>query len=182
VALIVFAAMAIPIRWRRFAPEPVLPFLQDGTARTAYVSDVYETCMQKQQTLPENVELSARELSAYCLYNGRALADVINSNGYEAMVEGVEHAPASIVKKAEMANTICALTVLTSRQNTEHERNVVAMSNECRKAYHPEDIDFAAAVGTRKVLWLFGTAGFGERCQRVTNFSRRRGRRNAAQG
>jgi hypothetical protein len=113
VALIVFAAMAIPIGWRLFAPEPVLPLLQDGTARTAFVSGAYSSCMQKQRTLPENAELSAPGLGAYCLCDGRALADMINSNEYQAMAEGVQQTP-SLLKKAETASALCTINMLPS--------------------------------------------------------------------
>src|SRR5262245_57831253 len=78
VFLIVLAAIVIPVGWRWLAAEPVLPFLQAGSARDAYVGGVYKGCMRKQRAAPENASLTTPELGEYCLCFGRALADVIN--------------------------------------------------------------------------------------------------------
>jgi len=45
--LFVLAAIAIPVAWQMLLPAPTLPFLQDGTARTAYVFGVYNGCMRQ---------------------------------------------------------------------------------------------------------------------------------------
>ena len=76
---IVFAAIAISTGGNPLAAEPDLPLLQDESARTAFISGVYKTCLERQRKLRENASLTAPELGQYCLCYGRALADIIDA-------------------------------------------------------------------------------------------------------
>lgn len=153
VTLILFAAVAIPVGWKLFAPEPVPTLLQDGRARTAYVSGFYKTCLPKQRTLPENASLTDPELGGYCLCAGRTVADSITTKEFEAITDG--RIPASFQKKVEAANNLCITLMMPQRQSTTRERDTVSATNECLKSYHPEDTDIAAAMVRQRFCGCF---------------------------
>ena len=46
------------------AQQPSFPFLQEGRARTAFVSGSYQTCLERQRAAPENASLSTPEIGA----------------------------------------------------------------------------------------------------------------------
>jgi hypothetical protein len=130
----------------KLEPDQVLPLLQDGSARGAFVSGTYAPCLKKQRGAPENAGLTTPELGDFCLCYGRALADQINSREFQDLdVTGVEPIPASLVKKTNAAAYVCQRRMRADQQSTVRERDVVAVTQECLKAYHPEDTDYAAA-------------------------------------
>lgn len=125
-----------------FAQQPTFPLLQDGGARSAFVGGTYRTCLEKQRRAAENATLSTPELGAFCLCYGRALADVINGAEYEALAAG--KLPDSFVEKGHVASNICIARISTSQQRSEGQLKV-AVEKRCRREFHPEDTDYAAA-------------------------------------
>jgi hypothetical protein len=59
--------------------------LQDESARTAFISGVYKTCLERQRKLRESASLTDPELGQYCLCYGRAIADIIDAREFEAI-------------------------------------------------------------------------------------------------
>jgi hypothetical protein len=124
--------------------QPTFPLLQDGSARTAFVSGAYRTCLERQRASAENASLSTPELGAFCLCYGRALADAVNGADYEALLAA--QLTKSLQKKAQLAASICTARMNPSDQRSEREQEIVALRNQCVKEYHPEDTDAAAAI------------------------------------
>lgn len=128
------------------AQQPSFPLLQEGGARTAFVSGSYGSCMERQRSSAENASLSTPELGTFCLCYGRALADAINGGDYEALMAGAGQLSESFLKKTQVASTICIARMTPSAQRSEREQEIVALRNQCLREYHPEDTDYAAAV------------------------------------
>jgi hypothetical protein len=126
-----------------FAQQPTFPLLQDGGARSAFVGGVYRTCIKEQRASTENVSLSTPELGAFCLCFGRALADAINGAEYEAIVSG--RLPDSLGAKQLLSANVCVSRMRIDPQASQESQLKVAVENRCRKEFHPEDTDFAAA-------------------------------------
>jgi hypothetical protein len=155
--------MITPTDWQLLAteqastlpPEQVLPFLQDGSPRTAFVSGAYKACLETQRSVPENASVTTSQLGQYCLCYGRALADVINSREYQDLVDHGEHALPSLTPKIKTAGDLCEARMLPARQNTARNRDIVAATNDCLKSYFPEDTDFEAAVVRNKYCSCF---------------------------
>src|SRR6266404_1002446 len=131
--------MIVPV----FAQQPTFPMLQDGGARSAFVGGTYRTCLEKQQAAAENATLSKPELGAFCLCYGRAIADVINGAEYEALAAG--KVPDGFADKQRLAGNICLSRMSTSQKSSQESRLKVAVENRCRREFHPEDTDYAAA-------------------------------------
>jgi hypothetical protein len=87
--------MTLVTDWRVLA-DPVLPFIQEGSARTAYIAGVYDGCIKK---LPPNPKSGP-----YCLCYGRALAGIINSQEFEEQVTQQKISP-SFLKKGDYQGT-----------------------------------------------------------------------------
>lgn len=126
-----------------FAQQPTFPLLQDGGARSAFVGGTYRTCIKEQRAATENASLSTPELGGFCLCYGRGLADAINGAEYEALVTGKR--PDSLVEKQRFAASVCISRIRTSQQTSQESQLKVAAENRCRKEFHPEDTDYAAA-------------------------------------
>jgi hypothetical protein len=126
-----------------FAQQPTFPLLQDGGARSAFVGGTYRTCLEKQRAAAENATLSTPELGAFCLCYGRALADVINGAEYEALAAG--KLSDGFAEKQRLAGNVCISRMSTSQQPSQESRLKVAVENRCRREFHPEDADYAAA-------------------------------------
>jgi hypothetical protein len=157
VAIIVFAAIATLTGWKPLAAaESDLPLLQDGSARTAFVSGVYKTCLERQRKLPENTSLTAPELGQYCLCYGRAIADIINATEFEAITLGGA-APASFLEKTALSVKLCRAKMRPEAQGTARERDIVTVTRECSRTYFPEDTDFAASVVRNKYCVCFAS-------------------------
>lgn len=156
-AIIVFAAIATLTGGKPLAAaESDLPLLQDGSARTAFVSDVYKTCLERQRKLPENTSLTAPELGQYCLCYGRAIADIINATEFEAITIGGA-APASFLEKTALSAKLCRAKMRPEAQGTARERDIVTVTRECSRTYFPEDTDFAASVVRNKYCVCFAS-------------------------
>jgi hypothetical protein len=155
-AVIIFAAIATSTGGKPLAAEPDLPLLQDGSARTAFISGVYKTCLERQRKLPENTSLTAPELGQYCLCYGRALADIINAREFEAITLGGA-APASFLQKTALSAKLCRAKMRPEAQGTARERDIVTATNECSRTYFPEDTDFAASVVRNKYCVCFAS-------------------------
>jgi hypothetical protein len=161
-SLIVLATIAILIGWRLLAPEPVAPFPQNGSARTAYVSEIYDRCMKEQRALPEKANVTKPQIGTYCLCFARALSNTINSREYEttddaikAQLSLLDHVPVVLLQEAKGASNICLGMMLPNRRSTARERNIAEATNECLKNYFPEDTDFSAAVVRDKFCGCF---------------------------
>ena len=83
-----------------------LPLLHEGSARTAFASRVYKTCLERQRKHPENTILTPPELGQYCLCYGRAIADIVNAEEFEAITLGGA-APASFLQKTALSAKLC---------------------------------------------------------------------------
>jgi hypothetical protein len=139
-----------------FTQQPTFPFMREGGERTAFVGGSYRTCLEKQRAVAENASLSTPELGAFCLCYGRALADAINGAEYDALTVG--QLPESFVRKTQVASNICLVRITPSRQTSKREQLIVALENRCRKEYHPEDTDFAAAQVRERFCGCFAEA------------------------
>jgi hypothetical protein len=140
------------------AQQPTFPLLQEGGARTAFVSGSYRTCLERQRASAENANLSTPELGAFCLCYGRALADAVNGADYEALMGGAGQLSESFVKKTQVASAICITRMSPSAQRSEREQELVAVKNQCLSEYHPEDTDYAAAVVRERFCGCFSGA------------------------
>jgi hypothetical protein len=129
--------------------------LQEGGARSAFVSGSCSTCFEKQSGTAKTQSRSTTELVSFCLCYSRALADAISGAEYEAVIVGAAAAPESFVKKTQMASLICQARMIPSAQHSQREREIVALRNECLKYYHPEGTDYAGCRSPRAVLQLF---------------------------
>jgi hypothetical protein len=130
--------------------QQTFPLLQEGSARTAFVSGAYRICLEGARRAPENANLPPPVLGAFCLCYGRALADVINGAEYEALTRGT--ISESFSKKTETAITVC-LTRVGQRSDRE-----LALITQCLRDYHPEDTDYAAAVVRERLCDCFSEA------------------------
>lgn len=142
-SLVTAGALLTAIMSAAHAQQPTFPFLQDGGARTAFVSGTYRTCLEKQRAAGENATFSPPELGAFCLCYGRGLADAINGADYEALLTG--QVSDSFAQKARVASNICLARISPSQQASEKQTLIVAVENRCRREYHLEDTDFAAS-------------------------------------
>ena len=141
------------------AEQPTFPLLQDGGPRTAWVSGSYRTCLQRQRASAENSLLTTSELGGFCLCYGRALADATNGDELEAVGLGdVARIPQSFYKKMQRASEICWARMSPSQQPSEREKLIVTTKNQCRREYHPEDTDAAAAIVREKFCGCFAEA------------------------
>jgi hypothetical protein len=143
------------------AEQPNFPFLQEGGARSAFVGGSYRTCLEKQRTAPENATLSTPELGAFCLCYGRALADVISGADYEAVAAG--KLSDGFTEKQRLAGNVCISRMSTSQQPSREGRLNVAIENRCRREFHPQDTDYAAAQVRERFCGCYAgaVAGFG---------------------
>jgi hypothetical protein len=153
---IVFAAIAISTGGNPLAAEPDLPLLQDESARTAFISGVYKTCLERQRKLRENASLTAPELGQYCLCYGRAIVDIIDAREFEAIRQGGA-APASFLPKTASSAKLCRAKMRPEAQGTARERDMVTATNECSRTYFPQDTDFAASVVRNKYCVCFAS-------------------------
>jgi hypothetical protein len=141
-------------------PDQVLPFLQGGGARNAFVSGAYEPCLKQQRDAPANASLTTSQLGDFCLCYGRAVADTINSREYQDLdITGVGP---SLVKKQIAAANLCQRRMRADQQSTVQERDVVAVTQECLKTYHPNDTNFAAALVHNKFCTCLDDKEFAE--------------------
>jgi hypothetical protein len=134
---------AVMIASAAAAQQPTFPLLQDGGARSAFVGGSYRTCLEKQRAAPENASLSTPELGGFCLCYGRALADLITGAEYETLALG--KVAESFSEKQRRAGSVCISRMSTSEQPSQDNQLKVAVENKCRKEFHPEDTDYAAA-------------------------------------
>jgi hypothetical protein len=153
---IVFAAIATSTGRKPLAAEPELPLLQNETARTAFISGVYKTCLERQRKLRENASLTVPELGQYCLCYGRAIADIVDATEFEAVTQG-RAAPASFLPKTTSSAKLCRAKMRPEAQNTARERNMVTVTNECSRTYSPQETDFAASVVRNKYCACFAS-------------------------
>ena len=128
-----------------FAQQPTFPFLQEGSARLAFITTVYENCLEKQRAAAENASLSTPEIGALCLCYGRALAGTINGEEYEALITR-QQLPESFAKKTQMVISLCRDRMNSSRQASQHEQLIVTHQNRCFRDYFPDRTDVASAV------------------------------------
>jgi hypothetical protein len=141
------------------AEQPTFPLLQDGGPRTAWVSGTYRSCLEKQRAATENSSLTTPDLAGFCLCYGRALGDAINGEEFEAIGLGdVGKIPQSFFKKAQRASEICLARMNPAQQTSAREKLIVTTKNQCRREYHPEDTDSAAAVVREKFCGCFAEA------------------------
>ena len=152
---IVFATVATT-GGKPLAAEPDLPLLHDESARTAFLSGVYKTCLESQRKLRENASLTVPELGQYCLCYGRAIADIIDAAELEAITKGGA-APASFLPKTTSSAKLCRAKMRPEAQSTVRERNMVTVTNECSRTYSPQDTDFAASVVRNKYCVCFAS-------------------------
>lgn len=138
------------------AQQPTFPLLQDGGARSAFVGGSYRSCLEKQRAAPENASLSAPELGAYCLCYGRALADLITGEEYESLALG--KVPGAFSEKQSRAGNICISRMSTSEQSSQASQLKVAIENRCRREFHPEDTDYAAAQVRERYCGCYAVA------------------------
>jgi hypothetical protein len=150
---IVFAAIAT-LTDGKLAAESDFPLLQDGSARTDFLSGVYKKCLERQRKLPENTSLTTPELGQYCLCYGRALADTINASEFQAVTLGGA-TPASFLQKTASSAKLCRAKMRP--EGTARERNIATVTNECSRTYFPEDTDFAASVVRNKYCVCFAS-------------------------
>jgi hypothetical protein len=136
VFLIVLTTLPIAADWRLLA-DPMFPFLQEGSARTAYIGGVYEGCMKGLPPSPKS--------GPYCLCFGRALADIINSKELEEQITQGKN-PASLLKKGELSRNVCLSNMTPESQDTIRKHEIVRETNECLTIYHPEETDMAASL------------------------------------
>jgi hypothetical protein len=136
--------------------EPDLPLLEEGSARTAFVSGIYKTCFERQRKYPENAILTPPELGQYCLCYGRAIADVINAEELEAYTQG-RAAPASFLQKTALSTEACRAKMRPDAKLSARDRNMATVTSECSRTYFPQDIDFAASVVRNKYCGCFAS-------------------------
>lgn len=139
-----------------FAQQPSFPLLQDGGARRAFVGGTYRTCLEKQRAAAENATLSTPELGAFCLCYGRALADTVNSADYEALT--ASKLSDGFADKQRLAGNVCISRMSTSQQASQESQLRVAVENRCRKEFHPEDTDYAAAQVRERFCGCYAVA------------------------
>ena len=149
VVVLLASAFNLALATARITNASDLPLLQDGSARTAFVSGAYETCMEGQRKLPKNASYTAPELGQYCLCYGRALADIVNATELETMAVE-KQIPASFFEKAAISDELCRTSMRPLDQGTARKREIVKLENECSKTYFPEDTDYAASVVRNK--------------------------------
>lgn len=160
VALFVLAGMMITAP--TLAQQPTFPLLQDGGARNAFVGGVYRTCIKEQRAAAGNASLSTPELGAFCLCYGRGLADAINGAEYETIITGKR--PDSLTEKQGFVANVCVSRMSTSQQTSQESQLKAAVENRCRKEFHPEDTDYAAAIVRERYCGCYAGA--------VTSFSK----------
>jgi hypothetical protein len=136
--------------------EPDLPLLQDGSARTAFVSGIYKTCLERQRKHPVNTILTPPELGQYCLCYGRAIADVINAEELEDITLD-RAAPASFLQKTALSAELCRAKMRPDAKGSAREHALVTVTGECSRTYFPQDTDFAASVVRNKYCACFAS-------------------------
>ena len=159
VAVLLASALNLVLVTARITHASDLPFLQEGSARTAFVSGAYETCMEGQRKLPKNASFTAPELGQYCLCYGRALADLVTAKEYETVIVE-KQIPASFVQKTETSDELCRESMRPLAQRTARLREIVKLKNECSKSYFAEDTDYGASVVRNKYCICWASKAF----------------------
>jgi hypothetical protein len=99
--VIVCAVIAVAAAY----PQKELPFADAGAARESFVRGASDTCAQKQKALPQNRDVPAGAIDAYCSCFGNALADVVTRADAASM--GPRQTTPSLVEKAKTASQKC---------------------------------------------------------------------------
>jgi hypothetical protein len=87
-------------------PTKELPFADASANRASFVKGASSSCAKKQQALPENKDVPAAAIDAFCSCYGNSLADVITKAELAHMDQ--HHTPApSMVEKINMTVEKC---------------------------------------------------------------------------
>jgi len=83
-----------------------LPFAEAGSARDGFVAGFMRSCAKTQQAEPENKDLSAADIDAFCSCSAKSLADVVTRDEL-AHIEQHKAAAASFAEKVNTASQKC---------------------------------------------------------------------------
>jgi hypothetical protein len=86
-------------------PQKELPFADASEARSAFVRGASDSCAQKQKALPQNKDVPAAAIDAYCSCFGKSLADVVTRTEVASM--GQRQVIPSLVEKSKTASEKC---------------------------------------------------------------------------
>jgi hypothetical protein len=86
-------------------PQKELPFADAGEARNSFVKGTSDGCAQKQKALPQNRDVPAAAIDAYCTCFGNSLADVATRAELASM--GQRQTTPSLVEKFKTASEKC---------------------------------------------------------------------------
>jgi hypothetical protein len=100
--VLVYGAVAFATAY----PQKELPFADAGKARNSFVKGASDSCAQKQKALPQNKDVPAAAIDAYCSCFGNSIADVATRAEVAAM--GQRQTTPSLVEKLKAASEKCA--------------------------------------------------------------------------
>jgi hypothetical protein len=86
-------------------PQKELPFADAGGARNSFVKGALDSCAQKQKALPQNKDVPAATIDAYCSCFGNSLADAVTRA--EAVSMGQRQTTPSLIEKLKTASEKC---------------------------------------------------------------------------
>ena len=86
-------------------PQKELPFADAGEARNSFVRGASDSCAQRQKALPQNKDVPAAAIDAYCSCFGNSLADVATRAEVASM--GQRQTTPSLVEKFKTASEKC---------------------------------------------------------------------------
>ena len=133
--------------------EPDLPLLQEGSARTAFISGIYKTCLERQRKHQENTILTPAELGQYCLCYGRAIAEIINAEEFEAITLS-RAAPASFLQKTGLSAELCRAKMRPDAKGSACERDLMTVTGECSRTYFPQDRDLLRRLCATSIAFV----------------------------
>jgi hypothetical protein len=107
-----FVIICAAIAFAPAYPQRELPFADAGEARNSFVRGASDSCAQKQKALPQNKDVPASAIDAYCSCFGNSLADVATRAEVASMSQ--RQTTPSLVEKFKTASDKC--TRLVQRQ------------------------------------------------------------------
>jgi hypothetical protein len=100
-----FVIICAVIAFATAYPQKELPFADASEARSSFVRGATDSCAQRQKALPQNKDVPAAAIDAYCSCFGNSLADV--ATRAEVVSIGQRQTTPSLVEKFKTASEKC---------------------------------------------------------------------------
>jgi hypothetical protein len=111
--VVVSLVIAVSIIALAASQQKELP-VSEGPERSAFITNLLDSCVKRQQALPENKNLSTATLRQFCACTGNSLADVMTRTEFEYFMQN--HMPStSASEKMRAASESCAHIVRDAR-------------------------------------------------------------------